>query len=174
MDVKFKGPLYWKIIDSPLGDIFAGWEERGVVRISFYTGDTHGIMKDLRKRGYAPIDVDSGRPIIELKEYFSGERREFRVTPILNGTDFQVRVWEELLEIPYGETRSYREISKAVGRDKAWRATGSAISRNEIPIIIPCHRVIGSDGKLTGYSGGLERKSWLLAHESKNMIVRYR
>lgn len=101
----------------------------------------------------------------QLDEYFRGKRRNFSVRLGLNGTPFQKRVWAELLKVGYGKTASYRDIANAVGRPKAVRAVGNTNRLNPIGIIVPCHRIIGSDGKLVGYGGGLWRKEWLLNHE---------
>ncbi len=104
--------------------------------------------------------------VLQLKEYFNGERASFNLTVNPKGTTFQKKVWKALLEIPYGKTRSYLEQSKALGDVKAIRAVASANGKNPLWIVIPCHRVIGSDGSLTGYAGGIWRKKWLLAHEN--------
>lgn len=104
--------------------------------------------------------------VSQLKEYFKGERASFNLIVNPKGTSFQVKVWKELLKIPYGKTTSYLEQSKALGDVKAIRAVASANGKNPLWIIIPCHRVIGSDGSLTGYAGGIWRKKWLLAHEN--------
>ena len=101
----------------------------------------------------------------ELREYFQGTRREFSIPMAPEGTEFQKKVWKALTAIPYGETRSYGEIAKIVGNDKASRAVGMANHNNPIPILIPCHRVIGKSGKLTGYAGGLDKKTALLELE---------
>jgi methylated-DNA-[protein]-cysteine S-methyltransferase len=101
----------------------------------------------------------------QLGEYFAGNRREFELPLRLQGTEFQRRVWRALTEIPYGETWSYGELAKHIGNPNASRAVGLANGRNPISILVPCHRVIGADGSLTGYGGGLQRKQWLLAHE---------
>jgi methylated-DNA-[protein]-cysteine S-methyltransferase len=101
----------------------------------------------------------------QLTEYFAGTRREFDLPLRLRGTEFQKRVWQELTEIPYGQTWSYGELAKRINNPSASRAVGLANGRNPISILVPCHRVIGADGSLTGYGGGLERKRWLLAHE---------
>ena len=101
----------------------------------------------------------------QLTEYFAGTRRVFDLPLCPQGTDFQRRVWRELTEIPYGETRSYGELAKRIDSPSASRAVGLANGRNPISILVPCHRVIGADGSLTGYGGGLDRKRWLLAHE---------
>ena len=102
----------------------------------------------------------------QLKEYFKGERTDFSLKLNPQGTDFQKRIWTELLNIPYGKTISYLELSKRLGDVKAIRAAASANGKNPLWIIVPCHRVIGSDGSLTGYASGLSRKQWLLEHES--------
>lgn len=98
----------------------------------------------------------------QLKEYFEGKRKEFNVPIEAKGTEFQNKVWKALLDIPYGETRSYKDIAIAIGNEKACRAIGMANNKNPISIIIPCHRVVGSNGKLIGYGGGLDKKEKLL------------
>jgi len=108
--------------------------------------------------------------IRQLSAYFSGELRTFDLPLRLKGSPFQLSVWEQLLTIPYGETRSYRDIARALGNPKAMRAVGAANSANPIVIIVPCHRVITADGKLGGYSGGLWRKAWLLRHEGEMLF----
>ena len=105
--------------------------------------------------------------IKQLNEYFKGERKEFSIDLDFCGTEFQNNVWTELLKIPYGETRSYINIAVKLGDENAVRAVGMANNRNPIAIIVPCHRVIGSDGKLVGYAGGLWRKDWLLKREKE-------
>lgn len=105
----------------------------------------------------------------QFAEYVSGDRRTFDITLRLDGTAFQQRVWAELQAIPYGETISYGELAARVGNANASRAVGLANGRNPVSIIVPCHRVIGADGSLTGYGGGLDRKTWLLAHESNTL-----
>jgi methylated-DNA-[protein]-cysteine S-methyltransferase len=107
--------------------------------------------------------------IKQLDEYFKGKRKVFELNVNPCGTDFQKKIWAALLEIPYGYTSSYGEIAGKVGNKKAARAVGNANNRNPISIIIPCHRVISSDGSLSGYGGGKWRKKWLLDHERKNM-----
>ncbi len=102
---------------------------------------------------------------VQLQEYFAGQRRHFDLPLAAAGTDFQRQVWAALAKIPYGESRSYREIARAIGRDRAVRAVGAANGRNPLPIVVPCHRVIGSDGSLTGFAGGMARKQWLLELE---------
>jgi len=103
----------------------------------------------------------------QLDEYFQGKRRKFSLKADLRGSDFQMRVWRALLGIPFGRTASYRDIAKAAGNVRAVRAVGNANRVNRFAILIPCHRVIGSDGSLVGYGGGLWRKKWLIAHEKR-------
>jgi len=103
----------------------------------------------------------------QLEEYFAGTRKEFQLALNSKGTEFQQKVWAALLEIPFGETRSYGEQARLIGDYKAVRAVGLANGKNPIPIIVPCHRVIGADGSMTGFGGGIERKKWLLAHEAR-------
>lgn len=105
--------------------------------------------------------------VSQLDEYFRGQRQTFLLKLQPEGTDFQQTVWRQLLTIPYGQTVSYGDIARAVGNEKAVRAVGAANGQNPISIIVPCHRVIGSNGKLTGYGGGLWRKEWLLNHEGQ-------
>lgn len=106
---------------------------------------------------------------LQLKEYFEGSRKDFDLPIQPEGTEFQKKVWDELLKIPYGETKSYKDIALAIGNEKACRAVGMANNKNPIPIIIPCHRVIGSNKKLVGYSGGIDVKEKLLNIENINL-----
>lgn len=105
----------------------------------------------------------------QLEEYFSGKRCTFDLPLHLVGTPFQKKVWRQLMKIPYGQTVSYAELARRIGRPKAYRAVANACGQNPLPIIVPCHRVIASGGKLGGYSGGLKRKRWLLRHEKENL-----
>ena len=106
----------------------------------------------------------------ELGEYFDGNRKAFDVPLDPQGTEFQQQVWQALLEIPYGQMASYAEVASAINKPKAVRAVGAANGRNPISILVPCHRVIGSNGSLTGYAGGLPRKQWLLQLEGQQMF----
>jgi methylated-DNA-[protein]-cysteine S-methyltransferase len=143
-------------LKTPIGVLEVMEVEGTIVRADFvdHPGETSG--------GSSPI-LDACRA--QLEEYFEGRRREFdlELNPI--GTAFQRRVWDELLKIPYGRTSTYGRIAALVGNGRAVRAVGAANGRNPISIIIPCHRVVGSDGSLVGYGGGLWRKEWLLRHE---------
>lgn len=104
----------------------------------------------------------------QITEYFKGDRHEFNIKLQLKGTQFQKQVWNQLIKIPFGETASYKDIAASIGNEKSVRAVGNANGKNNIVIIIPCHRIIGSDGTLVGYGSGLDRKQWLLDHESRH------
>ena len=145
------------IVKTPLG--FAKLE-----------GDEHGLSSltvlnnEIVASGIIPEVLED--PVRQLEEYFNGERTDFSLKLNTQGTDFQKRVWKALLTIPYGKTTSYLQLSKDLRDVKAIRAVANANGKNPLWIIVPCHRVIGSDGSLTGYAGGLHRKQWLLEHES--------
>jgi methylated-DNA-[protein]-cysteine S-methyltransferase len=149
--------LYYSRVDSPVGTLLLAVSECGLVALEFGRGRIAAGWVESAER-IAP----SAR---QLKEYFSGHRRRFDLPLDLRGTDFQKLCWQELLKIPYGGTRSYAEIARAIGNPLAVRAVGLANGQNPIAIIVPCHRVIGSDGSLTGYGGGLETKRRLLELE---------
>lgn len=133
-------------------------------------GDKNGISAitviDDPKEASTEIPAILQDCVQQLDEYFNGSRKEFNLKLNPQGTDFQKRVWKELLLVPFGKTRTYLEQSKQLGNVKAIRAVASANGKNPIWIIIPCHRIIGSDGSLTGYAGGIWRKKWLLEHEN--------
>ena len=142
-------------IQSPLGITKIRGDENGISEISILNeGD---VSKKI------PKQLQEG--VSQLQEYFEGKRIcfDFKINP--HGTDFQQKVWQELLNIPYGKTMSYLDLSKKLGDAKAIRAVASANGKNPLWIVIPCHRVIGTNGSLTGYAGGLWRKKWLLEHE---------
>ncbi len=143
-------------MDSPVGLLEVQCTEGGLRSVNFV---------EEKKFEENPNDINQ-LIINQLSEYFEGKRTSFGLPFDLEGTDFQKRVWTELLNIPFGKTRSYMEQSKALGDVKAIRAVASANGQNKIAIIIPCHRVIGSDGSLTGFAGGLHRKKWLLEFET--------
>lgn len=138
----------------------------GVVKI---VGDANGISEiSILDEGEVSDSIpnDLEQAVIQLQEYFEGKRTHFDLKLNPKGTDFQQSVWQELLNIPYGETLSYMELSKKIGDVKAIRAVATANGKNPLWIVIPCHRVIGTDGSLTGYAGGLWRKKWLLELEN--------
>ena len=158
-------------ISTPLGPMLAGATEKGLCLLEFTDRKMLETQLERLRKYYKSVPLQGSSPIIEqvkqeLDEYFSGERTDFSVPLDLKGSDFQVRVWNVLQEIPYGVTRSYRDQAVALGDLKAIRAVARANGDNRIAIVIPCHRVIGSDGKLVGYGGGLWRKQWLLELET--------
>jgi methylated-DNA-[protein]-cysteine S-methyltransferase len=150
-------------IDSPIGPLLLTTDGEALT----------GIYLDSERGAQPPLDVgaeDPAHPVLvdaaeQLSAYFAGERDDFDLPLAASGTDFQHTVWAALVEIPYGETISYGELARRVGNPNASRAVGLANGRNPLPIIVPCHRVIGANGTLTGYGGGVERKQWLLDHE---------
>lgn len=136
-------------------------DQNGIQSITVLDDDA--ISEDLLKAKTPECLQDC---VVQLEEYFNGKRASFNLTVNPKGTKFQIKVWKSLLKINFGKTKSYLEQSKALGDIKAIRAVASANGKNPIWIIIPCHRVISSDGSLTGYAGGIWRKKWLLAHEN--------
>lgn len=141
--------------------------EIGIIEIAGTEAGILSILYVQEAEGSNPLTIPSvlAECLQQIDEYFHRGRREFAVKMLPQGTDFQLQVWEKLQEIPFGQTWSYRELAIAIGNEKAVRAVGNANSKNKLNIIIPCHRVIGSNKTLTGYSGGLWRKEWLLQHE---------
>lgn len=157
---------YIKYVDFKLGKIGIVEENSKIVKIIIINKNNN-----TNKNAYDFIEKDT-KLLLEakrqLQEYLEGKRKEFELPIEQEGTKFQKQVWEALRKIPYGETRTYKEIAKMVGNEKASRAVGMANNKNSIPIIIPCHRVIGSNGKLVGYALGLDVKQYLLDLENKN------
>jgi methylated-DNA-[protein]-cysteine S-methyltransferase len=145
---------------SPIGMMEITGAEEGILSVRFVEEDEPAGSEEM-----IPECLKNCRG--QLGEYFRGERNVFRLPLALAGTDFQKKVWNRVREIPYGETASYREIAAALGCPGAARAVGRANGSNPVCIIVPCHRVIGSDGALTGYAGGIRRKEWLLEHERR-------
>ena len=149
---------------SPLGTLWLAATRKGICAISFRA------PKGAPTRAGGKENADARKILknvsAELSRYFAGKDGEFAKIPVdAAGTDFQLRVWSALREIPPGQTRSYGEIARRIGRPKAVRAVGAANGSNPVAIVVPCHRVIGANGTLTGYGGGLEKKEWLLKHE---------
>jgi len=155
-------PTTMTTIDSPIGPL----------TLTACDGVLTGVHMHNQRHAPTPPatcnrdDTPFARAVEQLRAYFAGELTEFDLPLQMNGTEFQRRVWAGLREIPYGETLSYGELAARVGSPGASRAVGLANGRNPIAIIVPCHRVIGADGSLTGYGGGLDRKVWLLEHEA--------
>ena len=144
-------------INTPLGFTEIQGDENGISKI-------HVMNEDVEISTKIPKELKEA--VLQLQDYFDGKRTTFTFPLNPSGTDFQKKVWNELLHIPFGKTCSYLELSKKLGDVKAIRAVASANGKNPLWIVIPCHRVIGTDGSLTGYAGGLWRKKWLLEHEN--------
>lgn len=146
---------------SPIGIIEIEGNEEGVTSLEFMDE----YLNNLQQSNKIPDCMKES--IVQLDEYFAGKRKKFTTKIVIDGTEFQKKVWNELIKVPYGTTATYKDIAAAVGNIKAVRAVGNTNRNNKIAIIIPCHRIIGSDGSLTGYAGGLHRKEWLIKHEQK-------
>ncbi len=145
-------------INSPIGILEIKGDENGIASILFIDEEVENISKKIQN--------ELKNAVSQLQEYFQGKRETFSIKLNPNGTEFQKKVWQQLSEIPFGKTLSYQQIANQLGDPKVIRAAASANGKNPISVVIPCHRVIGSDGSLTGYAGGLHRKKWLLQHES--------
>ena len=183
--------MFYKIYDFEIGKLAICEENEKIVRVQFLHNNNevdiklikekknkNGVSKEivqndniwLDKKSYMLKETDLiNNTRKQLDEYFAGNRKQFDIPIKFNGTDFQVKVWEELLKIPYGETCSYLDIAKRIGNPKASRAVGMANNKNKIIIIVPCHRVIGSNKKLVGYACGLDVKEKLLELEKENV-----
>ncbi|WP_347373737.1 methylated-DNA--[protein]-cysteine S-methyltransferase [Aequorivita sp. Q41] len=148
-------------IDTPTGIIEIKGSKNGLASIYFCDAENVKVSKEI------PDELKAA--VTQLQEYFEGKRKEFTLKLLPEGTDFQKKVWRQLETIPFGKTTTYQQMANQLGDPKVIRAAASANGKNPISIIIPCHRVIGSDGSLTGYAGGLHRKKWLLEHESPSM-----
>jgi O-6-methylguanine DNA methyltransferase len=172
--------LHSTIMLSPVGPLFLAASEKGLVALEFDVrlpgqqtirpnprdlGSENGRRRHSKRFRFEECAAAMRHYVRELQEYFAGQRRQFDFPLDLRGTDFQLACWRALLEIPYGETRTYSDIARAVGKPQAFRAVGTANNRNPVAIVVPCHRVIASDGTLCGYGGGLEVKRRLLELE---------
>jgi methylated-DNA-[protein]-cysteine S-methyltransferase len=146
---------HYKYIASPIGLVEICADEEALKSLEF--------VDHPRQKGASNPIADEAA--VQIGDYFKGLRNDFDLPLALKGTDFQLAVWHQLMQIPYGCTVSYRDIAQGVGRPRAVRAVGAANGHNPIAIIVPCHRVIGANGRLTGYASGLWRKAWLLQHE---------
>ncbi len=146
--------MYIDYMNTPLGKVEIAASDKGISQLVF-------AEQTMPINGSELIE----RCKLQLKEYFNGERKVFNLPLDRQGTGFQKSVWRQLLKIPFGKTACYRDIADAINNPNAVRAVGAANGKNPVSIIVPCHRVIGSDGTLTGYAGGLDRKAWLLKHE---------
>jgi O-6-methylguanine DNA methyltransferase len=158
-------------VDTPIGGLRLASTEKGLGFVELPRASGRGlrgwIHQHLSEAECIESDERNRAAIAQILEYLNGERTEFDLRLDLRGTEFQRRVWEALRRIPFGERRSYRDIAVAVGRPKATRAVGAANGSNPVSLVVPCHRVVNSDGKLGGYGGGVELKARLLAMESR-------
>ncbi|MBE3110535.1 MAG: methylated-DNA--[protein]-cysteine S-methyltransferase [Acidobacteria bacterium] len=163
--------------ESPIGLLEVRGGERGVSAVTFVDALAPRVARGARatrgartaRGGKGPLPAALADCLTQLDEYFRGERRAFSVKLDLGGTAFQNKVWRALRAVRFGKTASYKDIAKAVGNPAGTRAVGGANHSNPVSIIVPCHRVVGSDGRLTGYGGGLWRKEWLLRHEGNDL-----
>lgn len=159
--------------DSPIGPLLIAASERGLRALYM---QQHRHVPEAVPADWGPTDASGpqhawlDRAVRQLDEYFAGTRVDFDLPIDVSGSAFQRQVWDGLTHIPYGQTISYGELARRIGNQKAVRAVGLANGRNPVSIIVPCHRVIGADGSMTGYGGGLERKIFLLAHEARRTV----
>jgi len=157
-------PLAIATLDTPIGPIRVAAHSGGLARVLFDTQKEEVLEEDPNPSDEAKQHLEAA--LQALREYFADERQSFGdLTLAPEGTDFQLSVWQALLKIRYGDTCAYRDIATSIGNPKAVRAVGLANGKNPIPVIVPCHRVIGANGTLTGFGGGLPAKKWLLEHE---------
>lgn len=164
--------LYYDHMDSPVGSLLLIANDSDVVRIDY--GTMSSLSESLLKwtdRYFKKVEFIQAPEKVEhvkdeLQEYFNGTRKSFTFTFYLRGTDFQKQVWRALLsDIPYGKTKTYKDIAVSIGNPKSVRAVGGAVNKNPFSIVVPCHRVIGTNGKMVGYNGGIDKKTFLLNHE---------
>ncbi len=152
------------VYETSIGPIGIAEDGKGITNTFIAEERTAKLMEEMVREKTHLIE----KAVMQLEEYLAGVRREFDLPLHLQGTEFQKKVWQALCSIPYGETRSYQQIAAMVGNEKACRAVGMANNRNPVMILVPCHRVIGKNGKLVGYAGGLDMKEALLRLESEN------
>jgi methylated-DNA-[protein]-cysteine S-methyltransferase len=155
-------PIYSAVFSAPIGEILLVADESGLRELHLPGSFEARELAPAPGPGCLPLN----RAVEQLGAYFAGELTRFDLPLVLRGTDFQVRVWRALADIPYARTESYGSVAARIGNAKASRAVGMANNRNPLAIVLPCHRVIGSDGALVGYGGGLWMKEWLLRHEA--------
>ena len=153
------------IIDTPIGALHATFDDEGRLSALGFQSSSRPVVESSTSSTRRLDDLTT-----QLHEYFTATRTTFTIELAPRGTPFQLAVWNALREIAYGDTVSYAELARRIGKPSAIRAVGAANGANPIPVIIPCHRVIGSNGSLTGYGGGIERKQWLLAHEGRRLF----
>ncbi|ABV73355.1 Methylated-DNA--protein-cysteine methyltransferase [Rickettsia canadensis str. McKiel] len=170
MDIKINNVLKSAWLDTPIGSMLTISDEERLYLLDF--AESKGLeykIKRLKIKTKSAITEDRTKPILsikeELKSYFTGTLKKFDTPIYLLGSEFQKLVWQELMNVPYGETRSYFDQAKIIGRERSYRAVANANGANKCAIIIPCHRIINNNGELGCYSSGLDRKKWLIEHE---------
>ena len=156
--------IHYDYLDTPIGRLLLAADDAGLRYVEFERIDQGERISPSWRRGRRHLDAVVG----QLEAYFAGELHAFDLPLAAEGTDFRKAVWDALVRIPYGETISYGELARRIGDPSASRAVGAANGANPLPIIVPCHRVIGANGKLTGFGGGLPVKQWLLEHERRH------
>jgi methylated-DNA-[protein]-cysteine S-methyltransferase len=169
--------FFFDVVDTPIGKLAIVVDEKGAMRMLSFDGESERWRKDFKRRFPAAGLVARRDPFghgSTLNRYFAGDMGALDKIPVVfGGTPFQNKVWRQLRKIPVGRTLSYGALAKKIGEPKAMRAVGLANGSNPIAVIVPCHRVIGSDGSLTGFGGGLPRKKWLLEHEARHTTAKF-
>ncbi|HEY0180888.1 MAG TPA: methylated-DNA--[protein]-cysteine S-methyltransferase [Dokdonella sp.] len=156
--------MHYDYLETPIGRLLLAGDEQGLHYVEFDDARQGARIAPHWRRGRATLAA----AFEQLEAYFAGERHTFDLPLAAHGTAFRKRVWDELARIPYGETISYGELARRIGAAAASRAVGAANGANPLPIVVPCHRVIGANGTLTGFGGGLPTKQWLLEHERRH------
>lgn len=164
--------LVSKIIGTPLGSLIAAASKDGICLFDYTDRLRYdAVIGRVEKEQGASLQLGEHALLSELEkqvaDYFAGRRQQFDLPFIFSGTPFQQKVWHALMEIPFGEIHTYKKLSLTLGDEKAIRAVAKAVGENALAVVCPCHRIVGSGGELTGYSGGIDRKKWLLDHEAK-------
>jgi methylated-DNA-[protein]-cysteine S-methyltransferase len=154
--------------EAPFGVVTVVGSDLGI-RFVMFSNDAHPKPLEMLHISEIEIHESVNDAITQLEEYFAGSRHDFELPLDLQGTEFQIAAWNALAEIPYGRTASYGQQAASIGRPKAVRAIGGANGRNPVAIVLPCHRIVGADGSLTGFGGGIEVKKWLLDHEQSTL-----
>ncbi len=157
------------VVETPIGGLRVVASPHGICRIEFGAPASSSRSKGLAQKGSPPARRHLAAAVRQLREYFAGRRAEFDLPLDLHGSEQQLRIWQELLAIPFGATNTYGGIARRIGSPAAARAVGRACATNPVPVVVPCHRVIGSDGSLHGFGGGLWRKQRLLEHEGARL-----
>ncbi len=169
-----KDTVTWTCFTTPLGDAYIAATERGICRLTLPSeGREHFIVwlhRHFDPEHIHPHPLRSLEAIEQLDAYFQGFRTHFALHLDLRGTDFQKKVWQQLLQIPYGHTVTYRELAERIGMPRAYQAVGAAVGQNPVRVIVPCHRVVGQQGSLTGFASGIRTKRWLLQHEGALLL----